>query len=105
MGPVFDALRSETLKLGPLVHMSILKSYIAFVYADNHFVDVIPRKRSIRVLLNVARGFLSDPETQCKDISGTFGPFEYEYSLQSLAQIPYCMSLVRQAYERNAAWL
>ena len=101
MGSLFTELRSRILAVGPNVSMSVLKGYIAFVHTY-HFVDVLPRKRSLRVLLNVPFQMLNDPESRCEDIGGTFGPFEAEFSLTESADLGYCMNLVRQAYERGA---
>ena len=100
MGPLFEQLRERVVALGPSISMSIFKGYIAFVHTG-HFCDVLPRKRYLRVLLNSPYGFLDDPENACKDISGTFGPFEMEFDLASLDEMDYCVGLVRQAYMRD----
>jgi predicted transport protein len=40
---------------------------------------------------------IDDPQDRCKDISGTFGPFEYEFSVTSAEDLDYAMLLVEQA--------
>jgi len=101
MGPLFEELRKRVLAIAPEISMRIFKGYIAFVYAY-HFVDILPRKKALKVRFCMPFSKIIDPQHVCNDITGTFGPFGAEFLLSSPSQLDYCLTLVRQAYEHEA---
>ena len=97
---LFDELKKRIMDLDHTVSMKVFKGYIAFSY-NNHFVDVLTRKRSLRVLLSIPINILDDPEHLCNDLQGAWDTFEAEFVLASPDQLDYCMHLIEQAYVRD----
>jgi hypothetical protein len=99
---LFEALKSEVLALDPCVTESVLKQYVAFK-AETNFVDVVPQAKRLRLSLNMKVSQLDDPRNIVKDISGVgrWGNGDVEVSFESLDQLPYIMSLIRQSFNRQ----
>lgn len=99
---VFDAFRIEVLALDPCVTEEILKLYVAYK-AETNFVDVVPQAKRLRLSLNLAFTDIDDPKGRCKDVTGVgrWGNGDVEVGLTTLAELPYVMGLVRQAFERQ----
>ena len=102
MRSLFDKLRNEILALHPCVNEEILKLYIAYK-AETNFVDVVPQMSRLRLSLNMRFPALRDPKALAKDVTnlGRWGNGDVEVGLQREEDIPYIMSLVRQAFERQ----
>lgn len=66
---LFEAFRSEVLKLDPCVGEEFLKLYVAYK-AETNFVDVVPQAKQLRLSLNMGFAEISDPRGMCKDVSG-----------------------------------
>ena len=99
---LFEALKAEVLGLDPCVTEAILKQYVAFK-AETNFVDVVPQAKRLRLSLNMKLSQLDDPRNIAKDISevGRWGNGDVEIGLESLEQLPYVMSLIRQSFNRQ----
>jgi predicted transport protein/uncharacterized protein with ParB-like and HNH nuclease domain len=99
---LFDALKSEVLALDPCVTELILKQYVAFK-AESNFVDVVPQAKRLRLSLNMKMSQIDDPRKIAKDISGVgrWGNGDVEIGFESLDQLPYVMSLIRQSFNRQ----
>ena len=99
---VFEAFRKEVLALDPCVTEEFMKLYVAYK-AETNFVDVVPQAKRLRLSLNMAFAEINDPKGLCKDVTniGRWGNGDVEVGLQSLAELPYVMGLVRQSYERQ----
>jgi uncharacterized protein with ParB-like and HNH nuclease domain/predicted transport protein len=99
---VFEAFRKEVLALDPCVTEEFMKLYVAYK-AETNFVDVVPQAKRLRLSLNMAFAEIHDPKGLCKDVThiGRWGNGDVEVGLQSLAELPYVMGLVRQSYERQ----
>jgi predicted transport protein len=99
---LFEALKAEVLGLDPCVTESVLKQYVAFK-AETNFVDVVPQAKRLRLSLNMKVSQLDDPRDIAKDISevGRWGNGDVEIGLESLDQLPYVMSLIRQSFNRQ----
>lgn len=100
MRPVFEAFRKEVLALDPCVTEEFLKLYVAYK-AETNFVDVVPQAKRLRLSINLPFAEIHDPKGLCKDVTnlGRWGNGDVEVVLTSLEELPYVMSLVRQAYE------
>ena len=100
MRSVFDALRLELLALDACVSEEFLKLYVAYK-AETNFVDVVPQAKRLRLSLNMPFHELRDPKGLAKDITniGRWGNGDVDVGLSDAADMPYVMSLVRQAYE------
>jgi len=102
-GPIldlFEQFRKQVLNLDASVTEEVLKLYIAYK-ATTNFVDVIPQARRLRLSLNLPFAQLNDPLHVAKDISGVgrWGNGEVEISLSSSAELPYVITLVKQALD------
>ena len=102
MQPLFEAFRQEVLALDPVVTEEILKLYVAYK-AETNFVDVVPQAKRMRLSLNPPFPDIHDPRGLCKDVShvGRWGNGDVEVGLGELAELPYVLGLVRQAFEKQ----
>jgi uncharacterized protein with ParB-like and HNH nuclease domain/predicted transport protein len=99
---IFQEFRKQVLALDPVVTEEFLKLYVAYK-AETNFVDVVPQARRLRLSLNIAFADINDPRGLCKDVTGLgrWGNGDVEVGLDSLAELPYIMGLVRQALEQQ----
>ncbi len=102
MRPLFDAFRKQVLALDSCINEEILKLYVAYK-AETNFVDVVPLKGSLRLSLNLSFRELNDPRNLARDVTnlGRWGNGDAEVHFSNPDQLPYVMSLVRQALERQ----
>jgi uncharacterized protein with ParB-like and HNH nuclease domain/predicted transport protein len=100
---LFEELRKRVMNLDASVRMEVRKIYIAFKL-DTNFVDVIPQKKRLVLILNMPFPEVDDPKGMCRDISGIgkWGSGDAEASVYSQAYLDDAMHLIRQAYERQA---
>lgn len=99
---LFQQLRKEVMALDPSVTEDILKLYVAFK-AETNFVDVVPQKSRLRLLLNIPFHELNDPRNIARDVSslGRWGNGDCEIGLTDSSELPYVMGLIRQGLERQ----
>jgi len=99
---LFQQFRKQVLNLDASVTEEILKLYIAFK-ATTNFVDVVPQSKRLRLSLNMDYADINDPLGMAKDVSGLgrWGNGDVEVRLSSLDELPYIMSLVKQALDRQ----
>jgi len=102
MRDVFESFRKQVLALDRCVSEEFLKLYVAYK-AETNFVDVIPQKKRLILMLNMAFPEVSDPKGICRDVSGMsrWGNGDVEVGLASLDALPYVMGLVRQSLEKQ----
>jgi len=102
MQEVFEALRKEILAIDPVVTEEFLKLYVAYK-AETNFVDIVPQAKRLWLTINIPFPELNDPKGLAVDITerGRWGNGDVRYSLESLDGIPYAMSLIRQAFDRQ----
>ncbi|TRZ53656.1 MAG: DUF262 domain-containing protein [Dehalococcoidia bacterium] len=102
MKSVFNEFRKQILSLDPCVTETFLKLYVAYK-AETNFVDIVPQSKKLRLSLNVTFAEINDPKGLCKDVSalGRWGNGDVEIKLSKVEEIPYAMSLVRQAFEKQ----
>lgn len=102
MNSLFEAFRKEVLALDPCVTEVFLKLYIAYK-AEVNFVDVVPQAKRLRLSLNIPFAEINDPRGLCKDVTnlGRWGNGDVEVGLEALSDLPYVMTLVTQAFERQ----
>ena len=100
--PVFEEFRRAVLALDPGIKEEILKLYVAFK-AETNFVDVVPQKSRLLLLLNLRFHELHDPKGQARDVTnlGRWGNGDAEVELSALEGLPYVLGLVRQAFEKQ----
>ncbi len=99
---LFDAFQKEVMALDPCVTEEVRKLYVAYK-AETNFVDVIPHKNRLRLVLNMRFHELNDPKQIGKDVAniGRWGNGDVEVAFDDSDQIPYVMSLVRQSFEKQ----
>ena len=99
---LFEAFRKATVALDPCVTEVFLKLYIAYK-AEVNFVDVVPQAKRLRLSLNIPFAEINDPRGLCKDVTslGRWGNGDVEIGFEKLEDLPYVMSLVTQAFERQ----
>jgi len=99
---LFEAFRKATLALDPCVTEVFLKLYIAYK-AEVNFVDVVPQAKRLRLSLNIPFAEINDPRGLCKDVTslGRWGNGDVEIGFEKVEDLPYVMSLVTQAFERQ----
>jgi predicted transport protein len=102
MRAVFEAFRNEVLALDPCVSEEFYKPYVAYK-AETNFVDVVPLAARLKLTLNMEYLDLVDPKGIARDVTevGHWGNGDVEVGLKSLAELPYVMGLVRQAFEKQ----
>ena len=99
---LFEQLRKQVLNLDASITEEVLKLYIAYK-ATTNFVDVVPQAKRLRLSLNMKFAEINDPRGLCKDVSnvGRWGNGDVEVGLSSLEELPYVMSLVKQALDQQ----
>jgi predicted transport protein len=99
---LFQLLQDQILGLDPSIHEEWKRIYVAFKSTTN-VVDVMPRKRGLRLIMNLPFGQLNDPQHVCEDITGTnhWGNGDVKLHFTSPDQLEYIMFLIRQSIEYN----
>jgi uncharacterized protein with ParB-like and HNH nuclease domain/predicted transport protein len=99
---LFEELRNRLLQLDPCVTEEFLKQYVAYK-AETNFVDVIAQKKRLVLRINLKFHELDDPKALAKDVTGKKGWANGDCTtyLYEPEEIPYAMSLVRQAFDRQ----
>ena len=100
MGVLFRELRMRIMNLDSSVKEEFTKLYIAYKNSTN-FVDIIPQKNRLRLILNMPFDEVNDPKRLCRDITavGHHGNGDLEVGIESLAEVDYIMFLIRQSFE------
>ena len=99
---LFEQIRERILDLDSSVSEVIRKLYIAYKNTTN-FVDIVPHKTELGLILNVDFDQIEDPKEQCRDITGLgrWGNGNVEFRLTTIDDIEYAMYLIRQSYEEH----
>lgn len=99
---LFDTLNIMILKLDSTVHQVINKQYITYKKNKN-FVEFIPLKTGLRLLLDIPLDELNDPRELCEDVSdkGRWGTGLTRTYLKDEQDVNYVMDLIKQSYEYN----
>ncbi len=100
MKALFEAFRTQVTALNPAVSEEFLKLYVAYKTEEN-FVSVIPRSDKLKLMLNMPFPELQDARGICRDVTniGHWSTGDVDLDFANLADLPYVMGLVRQAYE------
>jgi len=102
MRALFQALRSQVLDIDPCVSEEFWKLYVAYK-AETNFVDVVPQVKRLRLTLNMPFHAIDDPKQRCADVAelGRWGNGDVEITLCRPDELPYVMTLIRQAFEQQ----
>jgi predicted transport protein len=99
---LFEAFRKAVLAIDPCVYEEFLKPYVAYK-AETNFVDVVPQANRLRLSLNMSFSEVNDPKGLCMDVTGIgrWGNGDVNVGLSNIEEIPYIISLVRQAFDKQ----
>lgn len=99
---LYNELKNSILNIGSNIEIDPKKHYIAFKSLTN-FIDVQIQKNGLKCHLNIRAGELKDPLNKTRNVAniGHYGNGDYEFNLENSDEIPYLISLVKQAYEKN----
>jgi uncharacterized protein with ParB-like and HNH nuclease domain/predicted transport protein len=100
---LFKLFRKRVMNLDASVREEVLKQYIAYKTTTN-FVDVVPQKRRLLLMLNMEFDEIDDPKGMCRDVTGIgrWGNGDVEIELSSQYQLDDVMTLVRQSFAKHA---
>ena len=99
---LFDTLNIMILKIDSTVEQVINKQYITYKKNKN-FVEIIPLKTGLRLLLDIPLDELNDTRELCDDVSniGRWGTGTTRAYLKDEQDVNYIMDLIKQSYEYN----
>ncbi len=99
---MFEHFVKEVKALDPCITVEFLKLYVAFK-AETNFVDVVPLSKRLRLSFNMKFHEIDDPKNICRDVTklGRWGNGDVEVGLESMSELPYILSLVRQSLEKQ----
>lgn len=98
---IYQKLNKKILDIDPTsIKINYTKLYIAYKAITN-FVDVIPKKNKLKLVLNFPFEEVIDPFNITRDITkiGTWGNGDVEITLINNEDIPNAIEIIRQAYE------
>lgn len=99
---LYEALDKRILNISSDVKREYTKLYIAYKVETN-FVDVIPKKSRLRLVINMKYDEIIDPKGLCSDLSnkGHWGNGECLVYYSSIEELDDIMELINQSYEKQ----
>ena len=99
---LFRHLQKAINELGENVEEAPTKLYIAYKTARN-FCEVQVQDNQIKMFLDIPMKELDDPQKKARDVSGVghWGTGDMQVIFNSLDEMEYITSLIRQSYERT----
>ncbi|MNJ38672.1 hypothetical protein D3C77_335240 [compost metagenome] len=99
---IFEELRKRICNLDSSVREEFKKPYIAYKTTSN-FVDIVPQKSKLQLILNMTFNEINDPQKICLDVTdkGRRGNGDVEISVTSIDEIDYAMFLIKQSFEKQ----
>ncbi len=103
MYSLLEELRKRILNIDSSIKEEILKLYIAYK-TNTNFVDVIPLKSKLRLVLNMKFKEIRDPKNVCKDITnlGRWGNGDVQVDISKFDELDYIMYLIKQSFDNIA---
>lgn len=100
MGFLFEELRKRILNIDAEVKEEPKKLYIAYKTTTN-FVDIIPQKKALRILLVIPFNKIEDPKSKVRDVTGIgkWGNGNGELKIKSFNDLDYALYLIKQAFD------
>ncbi len=98
---LYETLKNAILNLDDL-ELKPKKKYIGFI-ANSNVVDVHIQKKTLKMWINLHKGFLDDPKKLARDVSeiGHWGNGDYEILMTSEDEIDYILTLIKQSLVKN----
>ena len=99
---LYERVKSEVLNLGD-VTLKPTKQYIAFIGNKKNIVDLVILKSKITVYINMKYSEIDDYKKMVRDVTniGSWGNGDCQFALESMDDIDYLMSLIKQSYKKN----
>jgi predicted transport protein len=99
IGALFEEIDKRILALSEQVRREEQKHYIAYKL-DSNFVDIEPKRKSLKLILNMPFTAIKDPKEICRDVTniGHYGNGDVEIRLTDFNQLDDTMMLVQQAF-------
>ncbi|WP_226536409.1 GmrSD restriction endonuclease domain-containing protein [Fictibacillus halophilus] len=99
---LFEEIRKRICNLDSSVREEFKKLYIAYKTTTN-FVDIVPLKSRLSVMLNMRFSEVHDPKGICKDVTnlGRWGNGDVEFSLSDINEIDDAMFLIKQSFDKH----
>jgi predicted transport protein len=99
---VYQKLKERILQLGDDIEQKFNKQTINFK-RYSVFTDLIIYNKGVVVVVNLKKGELDDPLQKTEDLSekGHWGNGDYKLLVKSEDDIEYCMSLIKQSYNKQ----
>jgi predicted transport protein len=90
------------INLGTDIEVRPTKKYIAF-RRNKGFAGIVVLRLKLKIYLNINISQLQDPMKSARDVKdiGHYAHGDTELAIAERSEIPYILSLIRQAYERN----
>ncbi|WP_155682974.1 DUF5655 domain-containing protein [Aliivibrio fischeri] len=102
-GNIFDlykSLEQRVLNIDSSVYHKFKKLYIAFKSSIN-FIDVIPQKTRLLLMLNLPFSNIIDPKGICRDVTGLelWGNGDVNVSISNINELDDVMTLIQQSFD------
>jgi predicted transport protein len=99
---LYQELKAAVTNLGTDVEVRPTKMYIAF-RRKRGFAGVVVLRSKLKVYLSIDISQLQDPLKRARDVKkiGHYSSGDTEIVLSKRDEIPYALSLIKQAYDRN----
>lgn len=99
---MYSELKSAILSLGKDIEIRTKKQYVAF-RRKQAFVSFVFLRSKLKAYLNIEMNQINDPLKKARDVKdiGHYSSGKTEIIITEADQIPYAISLIKQAYERS----
>ncbi|MED2974591.1 DUF262 and DUF1524 domain-containing protein [Fictibacillus sp. B-59209] len=99
---LFEEIRKRICNLDSSVREEYKKRYIAYKTTTN-FVDIIPLKSRLSIMLNIRFSEIHDPIGICKDVTnlGRWGNGDVEFGVSDINEIEDAMYLIQQSFDKH----
>jgi len=96
---LYEIYKQAIFSLDNNIDIKPKKMEIGFTKEGKIFTDVCILKSSLKIWINLKRGFLDDPKELARDVSsvGHWGSGDYEIIVSDTKNLEYIMSLIKQA--------
>ena len=99
---MYSELKSAILSFGKDIEVRPKKQYVAFRRKQGFLSIVFPRSK-LKAYLNIELNQINDPLKKARDVKniGHYSSGETEITIDDRNKIPYVISFIKQAYEKN----
>lgn len=100
---LYEQIKEKITDLSDDIEVKPKKVYIAFV-SNANFIYTSIHQKNIKMLLNLKKGELTDPENVAEDVSeiGRHGNGDYRITVEPGEDLSYKLSLIKQAYNKHS---